>query len=66
MHAKLVHAVNDEAPDDADGDRQKRDGYADGDVPEDNLGARVPNKMKYGGNVLERAQAISPRASTLT
>ncbi len=49
----LIYAVDDEASDNADADWQERDKDTDRDVPENDLGTRLPNQVKNGRNIFE-------------
>ncbi len=60
MEADAIDAIDDSSRNDADANRKKCNDDANRDVPEDNCWTRLPDKMKYGGNVFESVHAIRP------
>ena len=60
MQADIVDPVDDEAADNADADGQEGNKDAESDVPGDDRGSGLPNKVEDRGHVLERANAVAP------
>jgi hypothetical protein len=60
VQADVVDPVDDEAADNADAHRQECNENSESDVPEDDPGPRLPNKVQNRRNVLERANAVAP------
>jgi hypothetical protein len=60
VQTDVVHSVNDETADNADAYGQERNEDAESNVPKNNPGPGLPNKVQNSGHVPERANPVAP------
>jgi hypothetical protein len=60
VQTNLIDAVNDVASHDADADGEERNQNANGEVPKNHRGARLPDEFQHRRDVLQRANAVAP------